>query len=83
MSVDDGIAGIVSIVEELGLIDSTYFFVHIGSKSRYSLSEGRECRTPFSCQFGTDKKGSSCQCPTSLGGDACKNCWLGMSNSTW
>eukprot|EP01043_Picozoa_sp_COSAG02_P104310 COSAG02_NODE_40302_length_407_cov_0.675325_1_plen_41_part_01 len=30
MSVDDGIAGIVSTVEELGLIDSTYFFVTSG-----------------------------------------------------
>ena len=27
MSVDDGIAGIVSAVEELGLSNSTYFFV--------------------------------------------------------
>jgi hypothetical protein len=30
MSVDDGIAGVVSTVEELGLMESTYFFVTSG-----------------------------------------------------
>ena len=27
MSVDDGVAGLVAVVDELGLTDSTYFFV--------------------------------------------------------